>query len=323
MAPLKLHAALAVLLFAQLDGPSCQSLLEAEPAPPPKAKDEPVVAEPDPGSVLPVLAQLAFPPYPEGSLHSPLTLAVVQNLRRIAGSHPERDNHSFAKVGDSHTVSRSFLDCLNAPDLDLSERASLAETVAFFAVSSPFERQSLAAGVGWTAQQVLEGNPSPLDAELAATNARYALVLLGTNDVPLGDVSGFASSMAAVADRLTSQGVIPILSSLPNREVDQKENPLVPQYNAHIRATAQARGLPFVDLNWVLTSLPRHGLRKDGIHLTVYLDPAPRPCAFTPAGLRFGQNARNLATLEALDRVRRALGDPTASSTPPGPPTRP
>jgi hypothetical protein len=140
--------------------------------------------------------------------------------------------------------------------------------------------------------------------------------MFGTNDVRTGrTVDDFGSDLWALVDRTIAAGVIPTLSSIPPMDGDPGADARIPIYNGVVRAIAQGRGVPFVDLHRDLLALPNRGISGDGIH------PSRSPsgaCALTSSGLAYGYNMRNLVTLEVLARVKAAL-DGTASDAS-GPP---
>ena len=84
-----------------------------------------------------------------------------------------------------------------------------------------------------------------------------------------------------------------------------------------VRAIAQGRGVPLVDLHHALTPLPNRGISQDGIHPSVAPSGA---CRLTSTGLQYGYNVRNLLTLDTgfpLDRmepVRYYGGFPLSAS---------
>jgi hypothetical protein len=82
--------------------------------------------------------------------------------------------------------------------------------------------------------------------------------------------------------------------------------------NAIIRAIAQHRAVPLIDLAEALEPLDGFGLASDGIHLQVYASGGAHGCWLTPAGLTEGMNQRNLLTLQALDRLRTFVLDRAA-----------
>jgi hypothetical protein len=252
--------------------------------------------------------------YPHGEIHSPLTPRLVDGLRAVRAAHAERDDAAFTKVGDSITASTSFLHCFAGATVDLDGR-SLEEAVAHFADS--FDRDSEAAMLGWNASAPLDGEPSPLDAELAATSPAFALVMFGTNDLALGDPARYANDMLALVDALLDAGVIPIVSSIPPRGDSVDADADVPRYNLVARGVAQARQVPFVDLELLLRPLASFGLGGDELHPSA--DPRGA-CVLDAAGLEHGYNLRNLVTLEALDRVRRAVVEQETAPDPDAPP---
>lgn len=125
--------------------------------------------------------------YPAGALHSPLSAEVVARAGAVlAGSTGRRD--VFAKVGASNTVSAGFFHCYAGSDVMWGASAALQPTRDYFlrtladgSVDS-FDRNSLAATVGWQASDALQGSPTPLAQEIAAIRPAFAIVLFGTND---------------------------------------------------------------------------------------------------------------------------------------------
>ncbi len=262
----------------------------------------PDAGPPDAGPSGPIL-------YPFGERHSPVPLGLADALRARAASTPDRQDDVFAKVGDSITVSTSFLACFVTGPVDLGGRAALMGTIDHFrtgdaAGSDPFRRVSLAAGVGWSASRVLMGAPSPLESELGALRPRFASLMYGTNDVGFVDLDSYGRNMTAIVDAMLAAGTLPILSSIPPRDDDATADARVPLFNALVRALAQSRGLPFVDYHRELLPLAGHGLAaSDGIHPRASMG----GCVLTPTGLAAGANVRNLLVLEALDRMRRVV----------------
>lgn len=251
--------------------------------------------------------------YPPDRDQSPITEFVAHNLRRIAARNPDLHDDRFIKVGDSITVSGNFLYCFSGEHVDLGAHAALEKALLHFHAGAeagvdPFARQSEAAGVGWSAFQALDGKPPVLLAEEAALDARFAVVMFGTNDMEMGKPTRFSRDLWRIVDRLLKRGVIPILSTIPPRGDRRDRNALVPDYDAVIRRLAEARQIPLVDYHRALLGAPHHGLGHDGIHPSVYKGPLGRtPCDLGPTGLRHGFNLRNFLTLQALDRAWRAL----------------
>jgi hypothetical protein len=241
--------------------------------------------------------------------------SVIRRLRKIAARDPSLRADVFAKIGDSMTASDDFMRCFARPALELGEHAALLPVIERFRAPSAagedsFRRRSAAARIGWSAWQVLEGHPSPLEREVGAIQSRFALVQLGTNDLELGRMKHFALRLLDVTDALIARGVIPILFTIPRRKDSGDRGVWVPRYNAVVRVIAQARQVPLVDYHLELARLPGQGLGKDGIHPSTYQGPRGRDaCALDRQGLRHGYNLRNLLALGALERTLHALSD--------------
>ncbi len=305
---------LALLALLCLVLAACDDTHRAEAAQLPSSRPAPSAVQNVPPPLPPHQSQRLLPAkYPLDRDQSPITEFVAHNLRRIAAKNPSLRDDRFIKIGDSITVSGNFLYCFSGGRVELGRNASLEKTLSHFHAGAdagldPFARQSRAAEVGWSAWQALSGNPAPMDAELHDLDARFAVVMFGTNDIEMGEPERFSHDLSEIVDRLLSRGVIPILSTIPPRGDRRVKNALVPSYDAAIRDAAQTRQIPLIDYHRALMAEPHHGLGHDGIHPSVYKGPLGRtPCDLTPQGLRFGFNLRNLLTLQALDRAWRAL----------------
>jgi hypothetical protein len=163
--------------------------------------------------------------------------------------------------------------------------------------------------VGWSAFHPLQPGAdgrAPIDVEVDALQPAFAVVMFGTNDIQRRHITRYADDLFALTDRLLARGVIPILSSVPPRDDDPAADVEVPRYALVARMVAERQQVPFMDLNQVLRPLADHGLGGDGIHMNV--DPRGG-CRFDDEGLRHGFNQRNLLTLTALDRIRRAIDE--------------
>lgn len=241
--------------------------------------------------------------YSPGALHSPLTPRVVAGLRSVYARGPGLPR--FTKVGDSITVSPSFLSCFGGANIDYGSSPQLAASVSYFAGS--FERTSLSAKGGWAAFNVLGGSPSRLLQEITAFDPSFAVVMLGTNDSAYDpkdyDFFAYADDMFEIVDTLLAHGAVPIVSSIPPRANNATAAARVPQYNRFLRALAEARQIPFVDYHAAMTALPGQGLSGDGVHPNVAQG---APCHLSEP---YGYNARNALTLAALDRVRTTVVD--------------
>jgi hypothetical protein len=249
--------------------------------------------------------------YPADRTLSPITPYVAARLREIA-ARGDLAADVFAKIGASATVSAHFLHCFAGEIIDLDGRDELEPTIAHFlggdaAGTSPYERQSLSATVGWSAGAALAGDPSPLEQELFAIAPRFAVVMFGTNDIQQNNIDRYGDNMLELADRLIDAGVIPVFTTIMPRDDSAAADAQVPRYNLVVRAVAQSRQVPFIDFHRELVPLPDHGLGADGIHPSVYRDGGARPCVFSADGLAHGYNIRNLITIQTLDRLRRVV----------------
>ncbi len=255
--------------------------------------------------------------YPSDRTQSPITPWVAARLSEILARNPSSRRDLFMKVGDSITASTSFLDCFAAGNVNLDTHTDLQPTIDLYAHASidgttPFDRTSLAVEVGRTAWWAMSGQPSPLQQEVSATDASVAVVMYGTNDIGwygsdyVSTLKWYDDNMFGLVDTLIDGGIIPILSTIPPRNDDPSVDAWVPTFNAAIRGMAQARQIPLVDLHRELMPLSSHGLGGDGVHPNAYSGGA---CVLDADGLAKGYNVRNLITLEALDRVRRAALD--------------
>lgn len=251
--------------------------------------------------------------YPLGRSLSPITPEIAEGLREIAQSHDRRDD-VFAKVGDSMSESRAFLQCFAWGSARLDGRDHLRETIEYFdgnaGGDNPFSRDSEATEVGWRTISVLRG---PLDRELRQTRPRFATLMFGTNDMQSGRPWIYARRMWRIVDELVDNGTIPIMSSILPRSDSARRDRQVPLYSLVSRALAQGYGLPFIDYHHEMERLPRRGLAGDGLHANVLVeDGRSRPCDFTEKGLEHGHNIRNLRHIQMLDRLRRVVleGEP-------------
>lgn len=264
-------------------------------------------------------APVAEPEEALAGIDAPIELApgVVARVREVVARVPRRRADVFAKIGDSATVSRVFMQCFADDDeLDLSGREELRPHIeairrARIGGRSSFSRESQAARVGWSVHHMLRGSPSPVVRELRAMSPRFALVMFGGNDIEIGRLDLYGTRMTRLVDALLERGTIPILSTIPPRDDDGAADAEVPRYNALIHAIAAARRVPMIDLHAAMEVLPRHGLTRDGVHPNApIVDGRARGCDFSESGLRHGMNVRNLMSVRMLAHLRSLIADP-------------
>jgi len=266
--------------------------------------------------------------YPFDRVHSPISAEIANAMRAIAVGVGDKNPAVFTRVGGSISASVDFQKCF-ADDVaiqGLPAEPGLATTIGYFRTvdlggMNAWNRDSGATMAGWNTDMLVAGMPTPVGAELTAVLPRFAHVLLGTHDLEKVDPQAlwvFASNLLDVVDELTDAGVVPVLSTIPARS--DKPPLLVPRYNGVIRAVAQGRQIPLLDLNLALSKLPMTGLAPEGVDLSVFASAGEnRPCYFSEAALQFGYNVHNLESLRALDRSRRVVIDVAPSLDPAGP----
>jgi hypothetical protein len=311
---------------ADEDVPTLPEAPAPEPRPPlpdPGGEDEPTepAAPDDPAD------DTNGPRYPLGRLHSPITGAVAEELRRISRNGPGLRDDVFMRIGDSNSVNPHYLACFTDPDLDLGDHGHLEPTLVHFLGgdahgASPFAHQGEACRVSQPAFRVIEGSPSPLEHEVGGLSPRFALVMIGTNDVLWRPTPSYARDIFEIVDQLINRGVVPLLSTIPPR-AEPAAARTTARSNAAVRAIAEARRIPLLDLHAALNERPGRGLRDDGVHLTIDWNRGDfASCHFDDRGMRFAMNLRNLLTLEQLDRAKRVVVDGEGAFDAP-PPTLP
>ncbi len=291
------------------------------PPPAPPARDVesgPARAESPPAALeAPPRADAAPPPPPPLAFEavprvSEVDAAIVARVRALREVHPEREEAVFVKLGSSSTVNRGFLHCFAGRRVELGAYADLQPTLDLFRTGrigsrTPFDRRSEAARVGWSIRSAMIGDPNPVQRELRASDARWALALFGPNDVERENARLFAERLDWLVRTVLEEGALPILASITPRRDDPAINAHITRHNRVIYVTARAWGLPFMDFHAALRALPRRGVLGDGQHPNVYrVRGTRRACHFTPRGLRYGHNQRNLLVLRTLDALRRA-----------------
>lgn len=253
--------------------------------------------------------------YPYDRVHSPITQFVAERMRAIAPV-PGTIDARFAKVGGTTTASANFMQCLADPDAIMDLPAELMTTRDYFLAEiepgvSSYTRASTAATAAWSSADLSFGQVA---GEMMAILPRFALLLVGTHDLASdqpASIYTFGENLLDIVDEVIVGGGVPILSTLPQRSDMPTKVEWVPRYNAVIRAVAQGRQVPLVDLELALRSVALSGLGPDGIDLSAYISAAEdRPCFFNEVGLmNGGYNVRNRESLVALDRARAVVID--------------
>jgi hypothetical protein len=256
------------------------------------------------------------PAYAEGKLLSDLTPEVVAKLREVHSKSAGQDNSVFIKVGDSITVSTSFLTCFSRTPVSATEGAARLEETRRFFSENAWSRATKAARVGAHTNEALSGNPSPLAREVGEMRPAFAVVMLGTNDVFEGTQPSYERNLGRLVTAIADQGIVPILSTIPPMK-DAARNLVIVKMNRIVRKIAAEAKIPLMDFHLAVIDLPKHGLSSDGVHP---FQASTGACDFRPAAMNAGYNQRNLLALKALDRTRRAVLDAVSEGTAAEPP---
>ncbi|MEM7437528.1 MAG: SGNH/GDSL hydrolase family protein [Myxococcota bacterium] len=237
----------------------------------------------------------------------PLRPEVEAHVIEVRAHNPALKDDVFAKMGGSSVESKAFLHCLATPYVDLAGRDDLQETIDFFNVSrkNAFNRRSLSAGVSWNLRYALGGRPANFRKEIRDSDARWALVFFGANDAQNQNERIYLKRLVYLIEELEQMGVVPVLGAASPRRGKTRDL-WIQRFNAITEAVALHWNLPYVDYYDAMKVLPRRGLARDGVHPNVMGRGGARAaCQFTDAGLRYGNNVRNLMTLQVLDQLRR------------------
>jgi len=241
----------------------------------------------------------------------------------------------FAKIGDSITASPNFLFALGNPAYDPGNPffsgafTNIASTVNYFRAqtvdasgANSFNRVSLAGVNGWSPFQELDPardldaahapfalpGETPLATELRITKPGIALIMLGTNDLGAGEnLALFQAELTAVVQTVIADGVIPVLSTIPdNLLFGAGAEQHVFLNNQIISDVAASLNVPLWNYWLALQPLPEKGLGPDGGHPSAY------PFGtefFTASGLQFGYNVRNLTAVGVLMKITQVVYD--------------
>ncbi len=295
----------------------------------------------------------------------PLINAILKaRLQMILADGQSKSNRAnvFAKVGDSITYSFEYLHGIGCGVENLASHTDLAATIDYFRstdfpeayavaregeqqvthcppTSNAFNRVSAAAVVGWGAQNALEPvnitvHPEcntgeiALDCELRLLKPAIVLIMFGTNHIGIGLDTTFQTNLTRVVDAAITQGVIPVLSTIPPRLDQPNGAPLtqfVDEANRQIIAVAQDRQIPLWNF-WLALQAPtmvNQGLKTDNVHPNTFGWDFNMPGSvdFSTEGLRYGYNQRNLTALQVLTKLKTIVIDDGAPDDEGGVPT--
>lgn len=254
----------------------------------------------------------------EDSLYSSFPETISNHLQEIFQRGQQMGNRAdvFSKIGDSITVSSNFLHPLGRGQYNLGEFTYLQDVINYYSqttarTGNSFVNQSLAATEGWSAFAALTPNSAnpqfcgagelPLLCEYRTVRPSVALIMFGTNDAGFRSDEEFYNDMQRIVTLTEEQGIIPILSTIPNRpDVAHR----VQAFNAIIRDIAASNNLPVIEYFELTISLPNFGLTSDNVHPSSPPQGSTAAANFNPINLQYGYVVRNLATLQALHLVQ-------------------
>jgi hypothetical protein len=197
---------------------------------------------------------------------------------------------------------------------------SLGAAPVWCGTGNSYTRASMAAVMGWTTSSVLSSTSSCaapynsyLRCEIQTIKPSIALVMYGTNDLQSpNNPTQFRTNLRTIVDTLVSDGVIPVLSTIPPR-LDTVDGvamgPRVATYNQIIADVAAEKNVPLWNY-WAQlqgSSMINQGVSSDGIHPSVYN--GADGAVLTSTGLRYGYNQRNLGAIQVLDKLKTVIID--------------
>lgn len=258
---------------------------------------------------------------PQATVSGTLSLEVANHIQAIFEVGQELGNRAtiFSKVGDSLTVSRRFLHPFGIGDYHTSTYDYLDNVITAYSETNArsgnsFVNPSLSAGEGWSANAVLNSDYAdeayclpgemPLFCEYRLVRPSIAIIMLGTNDAGFRTGHEFKQDMKTIIRYTEGLGIIPLLSTIPNRPDVERQ---VLLFNDIIRQLAFDHELPLVELYQETAYLPNYGLTFDNVHLSS--PPSGQSASFDPVNLQYGYTIRNFLTMEKLYAIHQLISD--------------
>ena len=299
--------ALALLLFViSMSYMDAGARAATEPTPTLEPISDPVLGDVN----LEAIEQIdlsTFPIIPEISMRA----RVIYQDGLARGNDP----HTFIKVGDCMTHNPYFLIPIGEGEYDLGDYQQLLATIQYFSEAdlNSFSHVSQAAAGGFNTASVLDNlwaNPefceageSPLSCEIRMMHPSIALIMFGTNDVFYLDETQFDFFYRSIVVTTIRNGILPILSTFPQRPEFPEKSVL---YNQLVAQIAQDYDIPLINLWLALEPLPDNGIDpSDSTHMSTPDNGAT--CYFIGPNLQAGFTVRNLLTLQTLDVVLHAV----------------
>jgi PKD repeat protein/ABC-type branched-subunit amino acid transport system substrate-binding protein len=228
----------------------------------------------------------------------------------------------FTIAGDSSVVQPGFLHPFVSPETYLLDEGSqsLQGIIDWYNLTPvdtgvSFNRTSVAANPGWTAQELVnpsnsdtalcEGGETPLACELRLTQASVVIISIGRNDALQGtNPNPFQNALQEAVDTAIAQGVIPILVTIQPIN-DAAVSAQVDALNQIIVTVANENQIPVINTWRHFTTMVDSGLSSDGFTPSI----APTgPGDLTVANITtYGLNAYNFDVLTTLSLLREVV----------------
>ncbi len=245
---------------------------------------------------------------------------ITANARRIFQKGQGMGNRAnvFSKVGDSITASENFLYPIGWGQYVLGEYGYLSGVIGYYSqanarTGNSFANTSLAAGGGWTTERLLMpggsnppvcGSETPIECEYKRVKPAVALIMIGTNDSGSGSADVFAGNLSRIVEITINMGVVPVLSTIPPKNLGEDQDRRVDAYNTVITQTARRYDIPLWDYYSNMAKTPNRGMSADGLHPSISPFGSGR---LTIDSLAFGYTVRNLEALQVLDAIWRTV----------------
>lgn len=250
----------------------------------------------------------------------PFDDATTAHVRAVFAEGARAGLHGdvFAKLGDSITESASYLKDIGHGWYELGPWSRLEPVVRYFrrrsfngdAENNSFSRASASATAGWTTAALLAADGHcPVEIELDATHAAFAVLMIGTNDAERSTAQVFERNLREIVTRVEARKVVLVLSTIPDQMSSPEAGRRGLEINGVIRRVAAERHLPLSEYWAAMQGLPHRGIDPDNVHPSVFTSSNHNVAAgiFTDAALASGYNVRNLTTLLMFERLVRTL----------------
>jgi Bacterial SH3 domain/GDSL-like Lipase/Acylhydrolase family len=233
--------------------------------------------------------------------------SVIRSARAIYQRGQQRGNNPnmLIKIGESNTAGTVYMCTFHYSHYYLGPYPDLQPIVDRFNSTGSFCHYDYTARSGFAAANLLDptwaiepqcqAGETPLQCAYRIYKPSYALIYLGIADMGFYSEKQFSDSLTNIIRYLSSNGVIPILTTYPMSDTFNDGKPQ--SFNAVIRQVAAKQNVPLIDLRAAVAGYDNHGTGPDGYHLSV------RDPDFTSFGgdeLSYGRSMRELLTLQIL-----------------------